>query len=825
MARLGGRNLPAFLRDLVSDVLGLLADAVRQLLHPRSAALREDLLARALVLLLLGALGLLLRDLFLSEAPLDAVVPVVVALAFAGAGGWGWGSWRARSLGRAQLLLGGLGAVAALTLGRAWLGDLPARGWILAWFLVPPALVEATVLASRGEAGRGLGPFLRLTLYGAPLLLALLLPRAPIALDPGLRDAGAAAALWAAGLALALGISVLSLKSRKALDARQRGKLMAAGSGTALLSLLAGALLVEPGDVLRGLPFLGLVAAPWGVTVATVRHDLLWVDRFLRGACLGALAAPVVAGGAWLAVRTGGAMGIALAAVLILLAPLAWTRLREGFDRTLRREARRRARTLRILEDRFSHATTLVEVAATVRASFSEAFPGVEVSLLAVDPRTGNLREVTPMEGRQPRPAIKPDHLLFRHLSSQTEPVTRYAVLSAPRFAPNRGAWLRELDDLRAAALIGCRNGEGLQGAVLLGGQVRGGFFTEDEMRDARRASAPVGAALVRSFEWERAESRISALEAALREARTEASRFRQEEERAMEDLDASSRHLMKAYDALKTRGLETRETRGRIAGAAAFLLAGRVAARAAGRIAEALREGEGSARAGKGGRKGARAGPAEKRRKEALLAAELIGVLASGDPETPSDVRRAVEGAVSVLSEGWGGRIALDVKIGELPAVAWPRGALQATLLHLMLNAEEAIGERGTITVSARTIPGRTMTVAEAEAATGGAPVSFSHGEGQRAWISGAPRVEISVSDDGKGVAPEDQTRLFTPFFAAKPLRPGGLGLGLSVVADALARHGGSIRVDSEPGEGSSFVLELPGVEGGPAGAKRRKS
>jgi signal transduction histidine kinase len=141
------------------------------------------------------------------------------------------------------------------------------------------------------------------------------------------------------------------------------------------------------------------------------------------------------------------------------------------------------------------------------------------------------------------------------------------------------------------------------------------------------------------------------------------------------------------------------------------------------------------------------------------------------------------------------------------------------------MLNAEEAIGERGTITVSARTIPGRTMTVADAEAATGGPDVSFSHTEGQRAWISGAPRVEIIVSDDGQGITPEDQPRLFTPFFTAKPLLPGGLGLGLSVVADALARHGGSIRVDSELGEGCSFVLELPGIEGSPAGAKRRKS
>jgi signal transduction histidine kinase len=137
----------------------------------------------------------------------------------------------------------------------------------------------------------------------------------------------------------------------------------------------------------------------------------------------------------------------------------------------------------------------------------------------------------------------------------------------------------------------------------------------------------------------------------------------------------------------------------------------------------------------------------------------------------------------------------------------------LQATLLHLLMNAEEAIKTRGTVQVSAATVPGRAMTVAEAEALGEGQEVARGHSEGKRAWLSDAPRVELSISDDGCGIPEENQARLFTPFFTTKSSHPGTLGLGLPAVADALARHGGSIRVDSKEGEGSTFVLELPCV------------
>jgi signal transduction histidine kinase/HAMP domain-containing protein len=70
---------------------------------------------------------------------------------------------------------------------------------------------------------------------------------------------------------------------------------------------------------------------------------------------------------------------------------------------------------------------------------------------------------------------------------------------------------------------------------------------------------------------------------------------------------------------------------------------------------------------------------------------------------------------------------------------------------------------------------------------------------------------VEIRVRDNGIGVPPEVQTKLFTPFFTTKPTGE-GTGLGLSISYDIVVQqHGGSITVDSRPGEFTEFTVRLP--------------
>ena len=73
---------------------------------------------------------------------------------------------------------------------------------------------------------------------------------------------------------------------------------------------------------------------------------------------------------------------------------------------------------------------------------------------------------------------------------------------------------------------------------------------------------------------------------------------------------------------------------------------------------------------------------------------------------------------------------------------------------------------------------------------------------------------VEISVTDTGIGIGPEDQARVFEKFIQVGDTltdKPHGTGLGLPICREIVERHGGSIRVVSELGKGSSFYINLP--------------
>ncbi|GAB3275885.1 sensor histidine kinase [Microbacterium lacusdiani] len=73
---------------------------------------------------------------------------------------------------------------------------------------------------------------------------------------------------------------------------------------------------------------------------------------------------------------------------------------------------------------------------------------------------------------------------------------------------------------------------------------------------------------------------------------------------------------------------------------------------------------------------------------------------------------------------------------------------------------------------------------------------------------------VEIAVTDQGIGIAEADQHRVFERFYRAdqaRSRRTGGSGLGLSIVKHAVSRHGGEVRLWSQPGRGSTFTVRLP--------------
>jgi two-component system sensor histidine kinase HydH len=70
--------------------------------------------------------------------------------------------------------------------------------------------------------------------------------------------------------------------------------------------------------------------------------------------------------------------------------------------------------------------------------------------------------------------------------------------------------------------------------------------------------------------------------------------------------------------------------------------------------------------------------------------------------------------------------------------------------------------------------------------------------------------RIEIEFQDRGPGISPENLSRILEPFFTTKRE---GTGLGLSIASRVIERHGGSLRVVSTPGNGTSFIVELTQV------------
>ena len=146
-----------------------------------------------------------------------------------------------------------------------------------------------------------------------------------------------------------------------------------------------------------------------------------------------------------------------------------------------------------------------------------------------------------------------------------------------------------------------------------------------------------------------------------------------------------------------------------------------------------------------------------------------------------PTDVTSLIEKTLKLVEARlYKQKVEATVNVDpRLPEICADAQQLTQVLVNLYLNAVDAMPEGGRLTVSARAVDAT------------------------------KPTLIISVSDSGVGIDELEIGKIFQPFYTAKKKR--GLGLGLPICERIIKNHGGEIKVESEPGRGTTFEIHLP--------------
>ena len=164
-----------------------------------------------------------------------------------------------------------------------------------------------------------------------------------------------------------------------------------------------------------------------------------------------------------------------------------------------------------------------------------------------------------------------------------------------------------------------------------------------------------------------------------------------------------------------------------------------------------------------------------------------------SPSESAPLDVNALITESTSFLArQSLMESIEIETKLEQGIGMVWADAdQLKQVLINLMLNARDAMEEvGGSMTIFSRQVSPKT------------------NGTSSDRHLKDL--IEISVSDTGKGLATTELDKIFDPFYTTKP--PGkGTGLGLAISLRIIEAFGGSIRVESTEGKGSTFTVELP--------------
>jgi signal transduction histidine kinase len=147
------------------------------------------------------------------------------------------------------------------------------------------------------------------------------------------------------------------------------------------------------------------------------------------------------------------------------------------------------------------------------------------------------------------------------------------------------------------------------------------------------------------------------------------------------------------------------------------------------------------------------------------------------GEAWVSADVHRGLESTLNIVWNELKYKAQIIKTFGDIPPIECLPSELNQVFMNILMNAGQAIKDRGVITVS-----------------TG-------HSDG---------KIWVAIGDDGEGIPADVLPRIFDPFFTTKPVGS-GTGLGLSISYGIVAKHHGTIEITSVPGQGTLLRIELP--------------
>jgi signal transduction histidine kinase len=144
-------------------------------------------------------------------------------------------------------------------------------------------------------------------------------------------------------------------------------------------------------------------------------------------------------------------------------------------------------------------------------------------------------------------------------------------------------------------------------------------------------------------------------------------------------------------------------------------------------------------------------------------------------------NIHQSIDAVLTIVDNRFQDKVTVTKSYGPVPLVSGFPQEISQIWLNLILNALDAMGEEGTLEITTKTDKGD---------------------------------VRVSFRDSGAGIPSEHLGKIFDPFFTTKEVGQ-GTGLGLHLVYHLAVKHGGQVSVQSEPGQGSCLIVQLPAAKG----------